>query len=652
MGSYQQVHPDKGFFFPNFKKFYGGVPIETLAWSLNEQDGKGEARLFVAGFQGFIQEFQVDTMSIKQKYDVGVSVWSLSCSKDGKYLAAGCEDGLVRLFSLEAGELAFLKASSRLKGRIVSVSWSPSSSLIACGTAEGVLCLVSFETGRIVKTMSVESLKTNPTVVWCTSFIDEQTLVSGDSCGMVNFWDCKVGISSFSFKSHAADVLCLTHHGDVVFASGIDHKIVQFKLLGESQKWVLVNHSRAHTHDVRAISFCPHPTFPYIVSGGVDTNMVVTDPEKFPKHHEKRISAYPTKSIIKVCKSKRIIMSILDNSIKVWQLGKSETDEGMDKLSNGFELSVAKSYKLLMQLDFPSHGNIVCAEISSNGKWIIVSTSSAMKIFELSVINGILTAKPFKSTLEEFTLYPAGNIQFIAETDKFVYSALFKPKIYVVDLETQTIAKIKVASKNKNTSLLTLSSDGQFLASCSFFNIISIYSLDSLELYYQLPQQSSIVTACAFQPRTNNLVIACNDNRVQIYDVENMRLHDWSLKFNQALPEKLLLREEKIIGISFHPKNLNVMIFWCLDGFLKLNAAKGKMNFEEIATMAVKRSNGGKLKKPSSRAANSMFSFHPQYRQLLQFDFISDKELIAVERPWISVLEKLPASFFKKQYAS
>jgi WD40 repeat protein len=46
-------------------------------------------------------------------------------------------------------------------------------------------------------------------VVWCVGVLRDGTVVSGDSLGMVKFWDSNTATQISSFHAHGADVLTL-----------------------------------------------------------------------------------------------------------------------------------------------------------------------------------------------------------------------------------------------------------------------------------------------------------------------------------------------------------------------------------------------------------------------------------------------------------
>lgn len=76
-----------------------------------------DGRLFTAGAQANIVEW--DLVELKPKFitdSYGGAVWSLAISHSGNVLAAGCEDGSVRLFDIDDRGLAYRRALEVQKG--------------------------------------------------------------------------------------------------------------------------------------------------------------------------------------------------------------------------------------------------------------------------------------------------------------------------------------------------------------------------------------------------------------------------------------------------------------------------------------------------------------------------------------------------------
>ena len=55
----------------------------------------------------------------------GGSIWSVSPNPSSTLLALGCEDGSIRILSLENDSLTHLRRLDRVKCRILSLAWGP-----------------------------------------------------------------------------------------------------------------------------------------------------------------------------------------------------------------------------------------------------------------------------------------------------------------------------------------------------------------------------------------------------------------------------------------------------------------------------------------------------------------------------------------------
>ena len=88
--------------------------VEALVWD--------RGRLFAGGLHSVITEWDVDTLSVEATADsYGGSVWCLAVATSGDTLAAGCDDGSIKLYGLAGGQgsLEFVRSFDRQVGRRV-----------------------------------------------------------------------------------------------------------------------------------------------------------------------------------------------------------------------------------------------------------------------------------------------------------------------------------------------------------------------------------------------------------------------------------------------------------------------------------------------------------------------------------------------------
>jgi U3 small nucleolar RNA-associated protein 4 len=188
------------------------------------------------------------------------------------------------------------------------------------------------------------------------------TIVSGDSLGHVKFWDAEFGILIENFASHQADVLTLAVLEDdettMLFASGVDHKIVQFKkqketMDGGKMKWVMIGGRRFHTHDVRSLAIAPRRTKEpsLIASGGVDTMIHIVAVEEFQNGPFRKISPFPVPSIFTLVKEKGWLLCQFAHNLHLWRLGHAKKPKApLKTLQTGTQLTV--EHGPLKLLDF------------------------------------------------------------------------------------------------------------------------------------------------------------------------------------------------------------------------------------------------------------------------------------------------------------
>lgn len=168
-------------------------------------------------------------------------------------LALGCEDGTVRLLSLEHDSLSHLRRFDRAKCRLLSIAWGPpvlptmkprpgatvdtgdsddddedvewTDEWIVTGGSDSAIRKWDVKTGRVTDRMTTDKARGERTLVWTVATLGydfhhfslwallklhrDGTIISGDSMGMVKFWDSRNGTQLQSFQGHAADVLCM-----------------------------------------------------------------------------------------------------------------------------------------------------------------------------------------------------------------------------------------------------------------------------------------------------------------------------------------------------------------------------------------------------------------------------------------------------------
>lgn len=162
----------------------------------------------------------------------------------------------MRLVNLWDGALEMLRKFDNTKTRLLSVAWGPQQilkkgkqkqestnntpstqnaittplvqyqdSYIVTGCADSTVRKWDIKTGRSTARMTTDKVKGENTLVWTVAVIagsslvsakagnnntESDVIVSGDSMGLVKFWDEKMNTQTESLKCHKSDILCLT----------------------------------------------------------------------------------------------------------------------------------------------------------------------------------------------------------------------------------------------------------------------------------------------------------------------------------------------------------------------------------------------------------------------------------------------------------
>ena len=150
--------------------------VESIAWA--------NGRLFSAGLHSTVTEYDLKTLMPKASVDsFGGPVWTIAINHAGTVLAAGCEDGCVKLFDIEDGRLEYVRSLDKQEGRVLAVAWHEDDEIIVAGGADSTIRVLVAETGRTRLRITLGSTPDAATLVWSVCVLKDMTIVSGDSRG-------------------------------------------------------------------------------------------------------------------------------------------------------------------------------------------------------------------------------------------------------------------------------------------------------------------------------------------------------------------------------------------------------------------------------------------------------------------------------------
>jgi WD40 repeat protein/serine/threonine protein kinase len=190
-------------------------------------DGKVLAGMPAGGIPGKV--WDVTTGKELATLEHSSEAWALALSPDGKMLAAGNAPGVVRLWDVSTGKLFRRFESPDAKkaggaafwpgapgdlawntGSDESVAFAPDGKVLACGTGESVVRLWDVATGKHVG--DVAASKGNLAIVAFSP--DGRRLVSASDDGTVRLWDVTSGKEVVQLRDHEARTHSVTFSPD------------------------------------------------------------------------------------------------------------------------------------------------------------------------------------------------------------------------------------------------------------------------------------------------------------------------------------------------------------------------------------------------------------------------------------------------------
>lgn len=626
-----------------------GRSVEALCWV--------GSRLFSAGLDGVITEYDLE--NLKPKYTLeayGGPMWSLRSNPQGTLLAAGCEDGTIKIFEVLDDRIQFQRNLDRQKDRIISVSWHPSGSKIAAGMMD-MIRIFDVETGHATHRLLVErgvgSAKNREVVVWSLAFLSDNTIVSGDSAGKVQIWDSVTGTLIRSHLISKWDILALSVAPDEssLIAGTSEGTVVQFQFLaasGERQdkEWVRTRTFKNHSHDVRALV----QTDTAVVSGGMDTQLVVRplldQVEKNTSESELHKITFPFKSLVSCAKKTGLLLFQFSDHLEVWRLGESE---GHGK--PGDSLPVRRKPEKLIQLKRKGEDHICCSALSPCGSWLAYSTASSVRLYRLQRSDDSISLTKISKLPK--VLCSAHQLCFSSDSTK-LFASSSQSSVIVTALSESECKYVHTLKPKSGSSqpvhLLASSEDGKWLATANTGCEVHVYNVKKLKFHCTVPVYSSCPTAIAINPSTNNLIVVHADKQVFEFSLGQKEYTDWSRKLQkQGLHPLWLERDTPITHISFSSKNSDLIIMHdiymlcIIDQSLPLPDPKTRFYNQMILRSLTE------TERVQHRHA---FKICRSFQDVLCVTSLEDQSLVVVERPVLEIMSQLPAPVRQKKFAT
>lgn len=156
-GDIELTVPSEGYRVESRVPGQKGKGLRSLVWLEGEHatgdnnDGPQQepARLFGCGLDGTVFEVDLVRLRYQNVRDAyGGAAWCMRASSTLSLLAVGCEDGSVRLFTVEGGGVEYKRTFPSTGSRVLSVAWGARDEMIFVGCADSLIHCFDVSSGQ------------------------------------------------------------------------------------------------------------------------------------------------------------------------------------------------------------------------------------------------------------------------------------------------------------------------------------------------------------------------------------------------------------------------------------------------------------------------------------------------------------------------
>lgn len=396
-----------------------GRSVESLAWVVGDDEelddagtnkGKpilshGQLRLFSIGFTNTITEWDLEKGCVKRNASgQHGDLWCLATqpkpaagtaaeAATTQRLVGGTIDGCLALYSTDDDDLRFQRLCRLPKKniKVVSIAFQ-TRQLAVAGCSDGTIRVFDIRNGAILHSMTIGrdlvgekaiGQGAKNVIVWSVRCLPNGDIVSGDSTGQICIWDGKTYTQAQRIQSHTQDVLSLTisADGSDIISGGMDRRVVLYREIpGQALRWAKVWHRRYNQHDVKALAAFEAKGMSVVVAGGPDAAPIVLPLEKSGMEHHRTLSHLPQTVPIASAPAARLMICWWQRQVQIWTF-----DAPIDQLLNDgeAEADLERNRRQVGCIIIKGDNNIVAADISADGSFVVVTTTAGIKAFQL-----------------------------------------------------------------------------------------------------------------------------------------------------------------------------------------------------------------------------------------------------------------------------
>ncbi|GCE26507.1 hypothetical protein KDA_19910 [Dictyobacter alpinus] len=406
------------------------------------------------------------------------SILSITISPDAKYMAAGTDNGDIRLWDFESSQP--LHNFTNHTDWVHTIEFSPDGKQLVSGSEDETVRIWDVETGNELKKLDHES------AVYSVAFSpDGKQLASGSDSGILWIWDLTADTVK-QFEGHKEWIRSVAFSPDgTLLASGSADCTVRLWNVASGQSAVL----EGHDGWVYAVAFSPDGTL--LASGSADNTVRVWDIKTKVCRHVLREH---TNWIRTVAFSKEGIIAsgCTDQKIILWNAETGQRIRTLEGLT----------------------GRVWSIAFSPNGRTLVSGTDDqTIRLWEVATGKSVKTLQGHTAWIRSISFSPNGKWLAGGGADQAVH-------IWDMDKTTTDTPSINLQGHKHWIWSVAFSPDSRLLASSSDDVTVRIWDIQKNDQQPKVwREHSSWVGAVAFSPDGLLLASGSQDQSIRLWDV-------------------------------------------------------------------------------------------------------------------------------------
>jgi WD40 repeat protein len=452
---------------PGKEKYVFGLAYSPDGRLLASGEANGVIRLWDVASGTCIRELPARS--------VGAIVCLAFCS-DGRRLAAGCGDHAVRVWEVESGRL--LRTLSGHTAQVECVAYHPEGDRLATCSFDGTVRLWDLSSGRCVRTLaghqgSVHAIAFSP---------DGRALAFGGWDCTLRVWDASTGRPVAAMTSPSKVLSVAFHPGGRRIASSHDDPAIR---LWDRESGRNVSTLFGHADGVLAIAFSANGR--RLVSGSLDSTVRLWDTDSAANLLTLHGHATPVTKVAFRPDGRQIASAGLGPAVHLWDANHHQHT-----------------------LELPGHeGRVLDVAFSPDGRRIASASSDrSVRISDAADGRVLHVLRGHNSGAACVALSPDGRFAASVSEEK---TAMIR--------DATTGAHMRTLAHECQVYSIAFSPDGRHVATAGSDGLIRIWDFARGKQLDGLTGQAGAAYCVIFSPDGRRLAAACKDRTLRLWDV-------------------------------------------------------------------------------------------------------------------------------------